>query len=624
MNEILRGILNMSYMGSLAILAVLAARLLLKKVPRRFSYLLWAAVLFRFLCPFSIENGLGLLPGGRTAAESFFFSEEIGSSVETGEDDAFGNRDTTVILEADTSDSSTGIVRDDRFRQTDGEADSRSFAGGAGMSDQAGEGSFRNRVLTVLFAVWLSGAAVMVLSGAVSWRRLARRLRVSLPEGEGVYLADGIPTPFVAGILRPRIYLPSDIAREEKQYALLHEREHIRRRDPLWKSLAFLALCIHWFNPLAWAAFFCGRKDMEVSCDEAVLAREGSGIREAYAAALLNLTAGRQVIGLMPLAFGEGNTKTRIRHALKYKKPGVFAAAGAGVLAVLLLAGLFFSSAGLRVREVTTGKGLTRQQLQWYQSWRGGYGIEEGVYLMVGEETILALYQGRGGYSYYKVKVRMDGSVMRIKLTEKDAASEADISDRLFFLVERPDRLESYEAEVDGRAAPIQTIWDARDWDYPGLSEVFVMKTPDVKDSAAVEKLLNALNMSYWGCYYTEVSDAETSGRLTLYFEEAFPRGRRSSWNWVERRREMRQEAEILMALIENCGEVGWSWPQVNEDGETEWYRESWSLEDADNRSPWPWSIKECGGSEKRLEELLIWQTGRASRGILEGYDTDW
>lgn len=613
MNQILRGILNMSYMGSLAILCVLAARILLKKAPRRFSYFLWAAVLFRLLCPFSIENGLGIFPEGRNLMDAFVFSED--TALPAGGNSVSGEFD---YSETDKEDFR--VRAEQAGLETAGRSENAEGGEEAKASERIGAQSSWNASLTILFGVWLLGVSAMVLYGVFSWRRLAIRLQVSLPEGDGVYLADGIPTPFIVGIRRPRIYLPSDIPEEEKAYALMHEREHIRRRDPLWKGMAFAAVCLHWFNPLVWIAFFCAQKDMEMSCDEAVLAKAGGNIRQAYAAALLNLTAGRRVIGLMPLAFGEGNTGERIRHAVKYKKPGVLFVIGGGVFALLLAFGLIFNSGGLRITEISDKSRLQGFEAQWYQGMDGRYvwtvGDNGAAFVLAGEKTILVYYQGGDGYSYYKAKARMEGSVMRIELREKNAAGEADISDRLLFRMKRPDNVEEYEITLDGRSVPVLYVLDEREWDYPELSELFAMKNTEVEDLSADEKLLEALNINYLGRYTAEVLAEEEAGGLALHFEGPFPKGGESS---AFGRSVMRQDAEILMALIANCEKVSWSWSETDSFGRLIRYEESWSAEEAGARMPEP--LKEYGVSEKKMEEFLTWQQGMAAQHILYGRD---
>ena len=199
-------------------------------------------------------------------------------------------------------------------------------------------------------AVWGVGVALMLVYGGGSIVVLRRKLKGAHSidcgyEGRSriaVYEKKNLPTPFVLGIIRPKIYLPTDLSESEKQYILLHEQIHIRRGDHIVKAVSFLVLCIHWFNPMVWAAFFLSERDMEMSCDEAVLRKLGSEVKKDYSAALLNLATGRRIIGGMPLAFGEGTPGSRIRNVLKYKQPQLTAVCAGIVLAataaVLLLA----------------------------------------------------------------------------------------------------------------------------------------------------------------------------------------------------------------------------------------------------------------------------------------------
>lgn len=151
--------------------------------------------------------------------------------------------------------------------------------------------------------------------------KLQKRLKNAVRERDNIYLAEHLETPFVMGIIRPRIYLPASLTDKEKRYIILHEEMHIKRFDHIVKIFSFFVLCLHWFNPLVWAAFFISGKDMEMSCDEAVIKQLGSNVKKEYSASLLTLATGRRVIGGTPLAFGEGDTKGRIKNVLNYKKP---------------------------------------------------------------------------------------------------------------------------------------------------------------------------------------------------------------------------------------------------------------------------------------------------------------
>ena len=306
-------ILNMSITGSAVILIVLMARLLLKKAPKIFSYMLWAVVLFRLLCPVSLASDfslLGLLDA--PAAED----AQIVTSVE------YVSLEAVFIPAPEIRKPAFGQAAADPLPQTRTEAKPEHPAA----------------VFPVGTVIWLLGIGGMAAYSAVSYFRLRRKLVGSVPLWKHIYLADRIGSPFVLGILRPRIFLPSALAEEERGYIILHEQHHIRRGDHIVKLVAFLALCLHWFNPLVWAAFVLFSRDMEMSCDEAVVRRLGEQIRADYSASLLRLATGKRMIAGAPLAFGEGDTKGRIRNMLNWKKPKAWIVITAAVLCFAVVA----------------------------------------------------------------------------------------------------------------------------------------------------------------------------------------------------------------------------------------------------------------------------------------------
>ena len=184
--------------------------------------------------------------------------------------------------------------------------------------------------------VWAAGMAVMLLYSAFSYRRIKKQTEIAVPIRDNIWIADDIKSPFVIGFVRPRIYLPGNLGEKEQEYIILHEQHHIRRFDHISKALAFLALTIHWFNPLVWLAFGLACKDMEMSCDEAVIRKLGGKVRADYSASLLSLATGRRIIAGSLLAFGEGDTKGRIRNLAKWKKPAVWVLILAMVVCLIL------------------------------------------------------------------------------------------------------------------------------------------------------------------------------------------------------------------------------------------------------------------------------------------------
>lgn len=313
---------NMSLTASVVILAVLAVRRLLRRAPKVFSYALWAVVLFRLLCPVSVTSAVSLLGAlGAPAQER----SAVTSVVEYVPADIVRNMAPTVTplpQEPFPAEPGENIVST---------APSVTQPAAAPASPLSGP-------VAVLTLTWLTGMALLLLYSVISLLRLRRRLVGAVRLEDNIYLADYIPSPFVMGLFRPKIYLPSTLTETERGYILRHEQYHLRRRDHVVKLLSFLALCVHWFNPLVWAAFILAGKDMEMSCDEAVVRELGEDIRADYSASLLSLATGRRIVAGMPLAFGEGDTGGRIRNLLNWKRPQPWIIAVCAVVCVGLIA----------------------------------------------------------------------------------------------------------------------------------------------------------------------------------------------------------------------------------------------------------------------------------------------
>ena len=287
MEGIFKTVLQMSATAGYVILLTLIVRLCLKKAPKIFSYCLWAAAFFRLICPVSFESALSLIPHSR----------QMGDAVRPFVGQMF---------------SVTGTGGVDPSRVT--VAPPLPSAVSSGMTPA-------ERFWLVAGAVWMAGVVLLLLYSAVTTVMLKRSLKNAVPAGDYVYEAPNLQTPFVLGFFRPNIYVPTGLSGRERQYILAHEQTHIRRKDYLIKPLAFFILCVHWFNPLVWAAFFLLGKDMEMSCDERVLKDLGPGIKKDYSSSLLSLASGGRFVGGSPLAFGEGSVKSRIKNVLSYKKP---------------------------------------------------------------------------------------------------------------------------------------------------------------------------------------------------------------------------------------------------------------------------------------------------------------
>ena len=292
MAAIFSQILNMSMTGSVVILLVMLARLILKRSPKIFSYALWSVVLFRLLCPVAFTAPISVL-----------------DVVEPEQKETSNNTSIVTYIPATVNTQVDFIMVHPEEQQVQVETVTEP------------EEQLLMTPMHAAALVWTAGMAGMMIYSVIQYLGLRRKLVGSVKLNGNIYLADHIDTAFVVGLLQPRIYIPSGVPHKERYFILAHEQHHIRRGDHIIKLLAYLALCIHWFNPLVWLAFVLAGKDMEMSCDEAVIKRLGPDIRADYSASLLRLSTHRKILSGMPLAFGEGDTKGRVLNMAKWKKP---------------------------------------------------------------------------------------------------------------------------------------------------------------------------------------------------------------------------------------------------------------------------------------------------------------
>ena len=369
------GVLNMSLTACVMVLAVLVIRALLCRRPRIFSYLLWAVVLFRLLCPVSIPGPgslLGALQSGTNVhGRMEYVTEELG-------------------FQAQPEVKLSGLGGGDGIRVK--------------LPEAAPERSV-NPVQMGLFAgsvIWVLGMAVMGCYTAVSWGKFRRRLQNARRERGRIYRFPGAGTPFVSGIFRTKIFLPEELGKEEEAFIVCHEEIHVRRRDPLWRMLAWLALAIHWFNPLVWLACRLSEKDMEMSCDEAVIRELGPGVKKAYTTSLLVMAAGRRRLAGTPIAFGEQDTGSRIRNVLRYKKPKKWM--------TVLLAAICVALAGwMMVNPGSSVEGADPAPVETTDAVDGGQG---GSGVADGGETAENAAMDTAGYEEMAEATLTDGQVV--------------------------------------------------------------------------------------------------------------------------------------------------------------------------------------------------------------------
>ena len=296
-------LLNLSISASWLVLAVLVLRLVSKRSPKWMNVLLWGMVALRLMLPFSIESALSLIPSAETLSPEvvrFDPAPTITSGVE------FIDNAVNPSL-------------------------SESFAAAPLASVNP------LYVWTYLAGwVWLIGLGAMLLYALVSYLRLRRRVSVSLCVRENIYLCDAISSPFILGVVKPRIYLPSGLDEVQRQNVLSHERAHLARRDHWWKPLGFALLAVYWFNPVLWLAYALLCRDIELACDERVIRTMDESAVKTYSTVLLACSMPRKAVITCPLAFGEVGVKERVRNALHYKKPAFWVVAASVAVCVVV------------------------------------------------------------------------------------------------------------------------------------------------------------------------------------------------------------------------------------------------------------------------------------------------
>lgn len=320
MTGFINALINLSIKGSLVIGIVLVLRLALKKAPKVFSYSLWAIAFVSLILPFSIKSSLAFtnfLPGDLA----------IKSEVETRDN----------FIKVQETQENNNVIAEIKGREENLQAISPSE--NARTLENSSTNSKNLAKEEIYFYIWLSGVSVLVITSCLSTFKLKKKLKDSKQVDENVYENDGIQTAFVFGLLKPKIYLPRGLSPEEEKYIKKHEQVHIERLDHLWKFLAFIVTLVHFFNPLVWLAYYLMGLDMELSCDEKVIKDLGHEIKKDYSKSLLAFSTGRKILTASPLAFGENNTKTRIKNILIYKKPKKFVLAFCFILIALVAVG---------------------------------------------------------------------------------------------------------------------------------------------------------------------------------------------------------------------------------------------------------------------------------------------
>ena len=287
MTNLFLKIFNLSISATWLILAVLALRFLLKKTPKWVNVLLWGLVAVRLLCPFSLESALSLIPSTEVVSPQIM--SDPTPTVQTGS-------------------AAVNAVINPVITET--------FA-----PEPAASANPLQILIPVAANLWLLGVLLLSAYSVLSYLRLRHRVRMAIRVRGNIYLSEFVTSPFVLGLLRPRIYLPYHMPEPDRTHVIAHERTHIRRRDHWWKPLGFLLLTLHWFNPFMWLAYILLCRDIEMACDEKVIQELGIDARADYSQALLHCAVTHRAIAACPIAFGEVGVKERVKNILNYRKP---------------------------------------------------------------------------------------------------------------------------------------------------------------------------------------------------------------------------------------------------------------------------------------------------------------
>ena len=287
MSNIFLKILNMSIAASWLILAVVLLRFLLKKAPKWIAVLLWGIVALRLVVPFSFESALSLIPSAETfnAHNIQYETPAISSGIPAV------NNAVNPVLGETFAPNSVGSINP-LYIWT-----------------------------LVVSAIWLVGIAAMLLYAVISYVRVRQSVAERVPYEGNIFLCDQVKSPFILGLVRPKIYLPSNMDATAMEPVIAHEKAHLARRDHWWKPLGFLILTVHWFNPLCWIAYVLLCRDIELACDEKVIRQMDLDEKKQYSIALLECSTQRRLVTICPLAFGEVGVKERVKNVLNYKKP---------------------------------------------------------------------------------------------------------------------------------------------------------------------------------------------------------------------------------------------------------------------------------------------------------------
>ncbi|MCR5704451.1 MAG: M56 family metallopeptidase [Eubacterium sp.] len=316
MNELLLKLIDMSIKASILIAMILVVRIVFKKIPRKYICVLWALVAIRLVCPVSLESPFSAYTVvDKEVKQNTYIHQMVQPELKPADQ-----------VEVEMGAEQSVAKNEEVHSVTEVEKKKQQ------MKETSQE------TISATTWIWLFGVIAMILYGIASYLRIKRKVRASLKKEKNLYICDEIDSPFILGFIRPNIYVHSGLNPESLEYIVEHEKAHIKRKDYLWKPLGFLLLAIYWFNPMCWLAYMMLCRDIEVACDEKVIAQMDDQGKAKYSEILLKCSAGRRNIMVCPIAFGEVGVKGRIKSILSYKKPTFWIIMGSIVICVIITA----------------------------------------------------------------------------------------------------------------------------------------------------------------------------------------------------------------------------------------------------------------------------------------------
>ena len=343
MSGVFLKVFNMSVTAGWLILAVLILRFLFKKAPKWITCMFWAIVAVRLICPVSFESVFSVVPSVETvnvstenaspyiksgvkildsAANTYFAAKN--SKVNVSNDNISNvnsNNGNAQIQEANNSELKTSELKNSELKSSEINKSGINNTDSNNVDLHTKESKIKVNLMTILAISWIAGVVILLMYGFVSFIRLRKTVSASIVVRDNIYMCDDIRFPFILGVFKPMVYLPSVLNDMMQENVLAHELAHLKRHDHWWKPLGYVLLAIHWFNPICWIAYVLFCKDIEMACDEKVIKDMDTESKAEYSQTLLNLSCPKRMISACPVAFGEVGVKERVKGIIKYKKP---------------------------------------------------------------------------------------------------------------------------------------------------------------------------------------------------------------------------------------------------------------------------------------------------------------